>query len=65
MSTQPAEYALGVLMEDFDYGDLRSVIDNKYEGVSQDLTDEWMKYVQGNPDSEGLKQWNKKLLGLE
>ncbi len=65
VSTQPAEYALGVLMEDFDYGDLRSVMDNKYEGVSQDLQDEWMKYVQGNPDCEGLKQWNKKLLGLE
>ena len=65
MSTQPAEYALGVLMEDFDYGDLRSVMDNKYEGVSQDLQDEWMDYVQGNPDWEGLKQWNKKLLGLE
>ena len=65
MLTQPAEYALGVLMEDFDYWDMRSVIDNKYEGVSQDLQDEWMKYVQGNPDCEGLKQWNKKLLGLE
>ena len=65
MSTQPAEYALGVLMEDFDYGDLRSVMDNKYEGVSQDLQDEWMNYVQGNPDCEGLKQWNKKFLGLE
>ena len=65
MLTQPAEYALGVLMEDFDYWDMRSVIDNKYEGVSQDLQDEWMKYVQGNPDSEGLKQWNKRLLGLE
>jgi hypothetical protein len=65
MLTQPAEYALGVLMEDFDYGDLRSVMDNKYEGVSQDLQDEWMKYVQGNPDCEGLKQWNKKLIGLE
>lgn len=52
-------------MEDFDYGDLRSVMDNKYEGVSQDLQDEWMKYVQGNPDCEGLKQWNKKFLGLE
>ena len=65
MLTQPAEYALGVLMEDFDYWDMRSVIDNKYEGVSQDLQDEWMKYVQGNPDCEGLKQRNKKFLGLE
>ena len=30
MLTQPAEYALGVSMEDFDYWDMRSVIDNKY-----------------------------------
>ena len=52
-------------MEDFDYGDLRSVIDNKYEGISQDLQDEWMNYVQVNLDCEGLKQWNKKLIGLE
>ena len=65
MMTQPAEYSLGVLMEEFDYGDLRSVMDNKYEGVSQDLQDEWMDYVQGNLDWEGLKQWNKKLIGLE
>ena len=65
MRQQPKEYALGVLMEDFDYWDMRSVIMNKYEGVSQDLQDEWMKYVQGRPDCEGLKQWNKKLLGLE
>jgi hypothetical protein len=52
-------------MEDFDYGDLRSVMDNKYEGVSQDLQDEWMNYVQGNPDWEGLKKWNEKLIGIE
>lgn len=65
MSTQPAEYALGVLMEDFDYWDMRSVIMNKYEGVSQDLQEEWMKYVQGNPDYKGLKQRNKKFIGLE
>ena len=65
MLSQPPEYALGVLMEDFDYWDMRSVIMNKYEGVSQYLQDEWMKYVQGTPDCEGLKQWNKKLLGLE
>lgn len=55
MLSQPAEYALGVLMEDFHYWDMRSVMDNKYEGVSQDLQDEWMNYVQGNPDWEGLK----------
>ncbi len=29
------------------------------------LQDEWMNYVQGIPDWEGLKKWNKKLLGLE
>ena len=65
MMRQPAEYALGVLMEDFDYWDMRSVIMNKYEGVPHDLQDEWMNYVQGNPDCEGLKQRNKKFLGLE
>ena len=65
MTQQPKEYALGVLMEDFDYWDMRSVIMNKYEGVPHDLQDEWMNYVQGNPDCEGLKQWNKKLLGLK
>ncbi|MED9996017.1 MAG: hypothetical protein UFP03_04390 [Paludibacteraceae bacterium] len=65
MLNQPAEYALGVLMEDFHCWDMRSVMDNKYEGVSQDLQDEWMNYVQGNPDWEGLKKWNKKLRGIE
>ena len=65
MWSQPAEYALGVLMEDFDYADLRSVMDNKYEGVDQTLQAQWLEYVKGNPDWEGLKQWNKKLLGLE
>ena len=62
MTQQPKEYALGVLMEDFDYWDMCSVIMNKYEGVSQDLQDEWMNYAKGNPDWKGLKEWNEKLL---
>jgi hypothetical protein len=65
MLTQPAEYALGVLMEDFHYWDMRSVVDNKYEGVDPTLQDQWLYYVKGNPDWEGLKKWNKKLIGIE
>lgn len=63
MLSQPAEYALGVLMEDFHYWDMRSVMDNKYEGVDQTLQDQWLDYVKGNPDWEGLKKWNKILRG--
>ena len=65
MLSQPAEYALGVLMEDFHYWDMRSVVDNKYEGVDQTLQDQWLEYVKGNPDWEGLKKWNEKLIGIE
>ena len=65
MLSQPPEYALGVLMEKFGYWDVRSVVDNKYEGVDQTLQDQWLDYVKGNPDWQGLKKWNEKLLGLE
>lgn len=65
MLSQPPEYALGVLMEKFGYWDVRSVVDIKYEGVDQTLQDQWLDYVKGNPDWEGLKKWNKKLIGLE
>lgn len=65
MLTQPTKYALGVLMEDFDYWDMRSVMMNKYKGVDQTLQDQWMNYVQGNPDCEGLKKWNEKLISIE
>ena len=63
MLSQPREYALGVLMEDFDYWDIRSVMDNKYEGVDQTLQDQWLYYVKGDPDWEGLKKWNDILVG--
>ena len=65
LTQQPAEYALGVLMEYFDYWDMRSVMMNKYKGVDQTLQDQWMNYVQGNPDWEELKKWNEKLIGIE
>lgn len=65
MLSQPPEYALGVLMEKFGYWDVRSVMDNKYKGVDQTLQDQWLDYVNGNPDWEGLKKWNKRLIGLE
>jgi predicted Zn-dependent protease with MMP-like domain len=63
MWSQPAEYALGVLMEDFNWRDMRSVMDNKYEGVDQTLQDQWLDYVKGNPDWQGLKKWNERLGG--
>lgn len=58
MLSQPPEYALGVLMEDFDYWDFRSVTEGKEDGVNQDLQDEWLVYVKGTPDWEGLEHWN-------
>ena len=63
MWSQPAEYALGVLMEDFNWRDMRSVMDNKYKGVDQTLQDQWLDYVKGNPDWQGLKKWNERLGG--
>lgn len=65
MLSQPPEYALGVLMEKFGYWDVRSVVDNKYKGVDPTLQAQWLDYVQGNPDWEGLEKWNKKLRGIE
>lgn len=63
MWSQPAEYALGVLMEDFNWRDMRSVMDNKYKGVDQTLQDQWLYYVKENPDWEGLRKWNNILGG--
>ena len=63
MLSQPPEYALGVLMEKFGYWDVRSVVDNKYEGVDQTLQDQWLDYVKRNPDWQGLEKWNEKLRG--
>jgi hypothetical protein len=61
MQSQPAEYALGVLMEDFDYWDFRSVFNSKEQGVDSNLQQEWLNYVKGTPDWEGLNKWNELL----
>ena len=58
MQSQPAEYALGVLMEDFGYWDFRSVFDSKEQGVDSNLKQEWLNYVKGTPDWDGLNKWN-------
>ena len=58
MQSQPAEYALGVLMEDFGYWDFRSVFASKERGVDYNLQQKWLNYVKGTPDWDGLKKWN-------
>ena len=58
MLSQPPEYALGVLMEDFGYWDFRSVYNPKKRGVNYTLQQEWLKYAKGNPDWSGLEKWN-------
>ena len=63
---QDKEYALGVLLENFEDLDFDSVLEAKYMGVSGDFADfaeKWMKYVKGTPDWEGLHQRNKELIG--
>ena len=61
MKSQQAEYALGVLMEDFGYWDFRSVFDSKEQGVDSNLQQEWLNYVKGTPDWDGLSKWNELL----
>ena len=61
MQSQSAEYALGVLMEDFGYWDFRSVFDSKKRGVDSYLQQEWLNYVKGTPDWDGLNKWNELL----
>lgn len=61
MQSQPAEYALGVLMEDFGYRDFRSVFDSKKQGVDSNLQQKWLNYVKGTPDWNGLEKWNDML----
>lgn len=61
MQSQPAEYALGVLMEDFRYWDFRSVFDSKEQGVDSNLQQKWLNYVKGTPDRGGLYKWNDML----
>ena len=58
MQSQPAEYALGVLMEDFRYWDFRSVFDSKEQGVDSKLQQKWLNYVKGAPNWDGLNKWN-------
>jgi hypothetical protein len=64
MLHQPDRYALGVLLENFDDLDFDSVLEAKYMGVLPvNFAEEWMAYVQGTPDWEGLHQRNKELIG--
>ena len=52
MKSQPAEYALGVLMEDVRYLDFISVFNLKELGVDSNLQQKWLNYVKGTPDAE-------------
>ena len=64
MLHQPDRYALGVLLENFEDLDFDSVLEAKYMGVQPvNFAEEWMAYVQGTPDWEGLHQRNKELIG--
>lgn len=58
MTKQDPEYALGVLMEDIGFWDFMSVYNPKKRGVDSTLQQEWLKYVKGKPDWEGLHKWN-------
>lgn len=61
MLSEPPEYALGVLMEDFCTWDfVHYYINSKKNGVNNDLQKIWLDYVQsGSPTSGGLKRWNE------
>lgn len=61
LEMQPDEYALGVLMEDFDADDFNSVFEAKIKGVDPMLQQQWLDYAQGSPDWTGLKAWNAKI----
>lgn len=61
LEMQPDEYALGVLMEDFDADDFNSVFEAKIKGVNPMLQQQWLDYAQGSPDWTGLKAWNAKI----
>ena len=58
---QPDEYALGVLMEDFDADDFNSVFEAKIKGVDPMLQQQWLDYAQGTPNWDGLKALNEKI----
>ena len=59
MQSQPAEYALGVLMEDFTNEEFRNVIIAKLQGVEPERQAHWLQYVKNNPSAEGLKDWER------
>lgn len=61
MLNQDEEYALGAKMGDLGYWDYRHFMDSKEDGVNQKLQDEWLTYVKGNPDADGLRRWNERL----
>lgn len=66
MEDQESEYALGVKLEQLDCGDFhRYFHDNlisKINGVDDNLYEKWIDYVNnGNPDEDGLKEWNDAL----
>lgn len=56
MLSQPPEYALGVLMKDFDPEYYGGVITGKTCGVNPTLKDEWLQYAKGTPDWDGLRK---------
>lgn len=64
MRSQPDEYALGVLMEDFGYWDFKSVFDSKIYGVDGQLQEEWLDYAKDEHKRrrKGLHDWNNKIL---
>lgn len=59
MESQPAEYTLGVLMENFGYWDFRSIFDSKKQGIDLVLQQKWLEYVKSNPCWAGLEGWNE------
>lgn len=58
MKSQPAEYALGVLIEDFMEWSFRSVFDGKHHGINTELQKLWLDYAKSLPDEKGLDEWN-------
>lgn len=61
MLSQDPEYALGVLMENYNEGDFTSIFISKMQGVNENLKHEWLNYVKGSPDWKGLQKWNEVL----
>lgn len=61
MLSQPDEYALGVLMVDFDIYDFHHSVDIKRRGADYRLKEIWLEYVKGTPDWNGLHRWNELL----